>query len=145
MIKKKRYIWFLLVLMTVVGCKNKELSCTKMVINKEEVKVEEKLDFTFKKNSLLDSTFSLNYSFSNNVERNSDAMKKSLEEQFSIYKDSKGVNYSFSDFDQGFRFELHANVSKLSEEEKSNLESMVQYENINDAKEKLIKEGYQCN
>lgn len=141
---RKHYIWFMFILVLTVGCKSKSLSCTKMTMDTDEVKVEERISLTFKSNALSYTIFSLNYYFANDIEINSQATKNTLTEQFSIYDNSKGVEYFFTSMDQGIHFELQAEKDKLTEEEKTNLQNLVEYTSYNDAKEALLEDGYQC-
>lgn len=140
---KKKFLILLLV-MFIVGCKSKNLSCDKMIIDTDEVKVNEKISLNFK-NKKLDKTFyTLDYHYANNVEQNAETTKKSLEEQFSIYKDSKGIEYFFSNLEEGIHFEVQISPEEITEEEKENFEKQVDYRDYTSAKESLIKDGYQC-
>lgn len=140
----KKKLSILLLLFVVVGCKKTNLSCTKMIIDTDEIKVNEKISIDFKKKKLDKTFYTLDYHYATNIEENAEATKKSLEEQFSTYKDSKGVTYFFNNIDQGIHFELQINPKKLAEEEKDVFEKQINYKSYSDARDKLAKDGYHC-
>jgi len=142
--KNKKNIWMVGILLLVVGCKSTNLSCTKTIIDTEDVKVNEKISLNFEKKKLKQSFFTLDYYYGNNVESNAQLTRESLEEQFSNYKDSSGVEYFFTNIEEGIHFELQVNPEKLTEEEKTFLEKQVNYKDYNSARETLASDGYQC-
>lgn len=137
-------IWIFLILFTAVGCRSTNLTCTKTRIDTDEVKLTEKLSLNFKNKKLDKTFFSLDYYYANNIEENSKNAKESLEAQFSNYKNSKGVEYLFSNIDQGIHFEIQINPNKVTEEEKEVFEKQINYKSYQDAKEALVNDGYQC-
>lgn len=140
----KKNLWILVFLLLVVGCKKTNLACTKRIIDTEDVKVDERISLDFKNKKLDKSFFSLDYYYATNIEANSSVAKESLEEQFGSYKDKKGIEYLFSDIDQGLHFELQITPSKIEEEWKKDFEKQINYKDYSDAKEILTKDGYQC-
>lgn len=141
---KKRNICLIIILFLVVGCRSQSLSCTKVVMDTDEVVMDERISLTFKKRQLTDCIYSLNYTFANNIDDNVATTRSSLEDQYSVYKDKKGVDYSFSNIEQGLHFQLQLKESKLTEEDKENFSNLIDYKTIQSAKEELIKEGYHC-
>lgn len=140
----KKTVWIFLILLLTVGCKSTNLTCTKTIIDSEDVKVEEKISLNFK-NKKLDKTFySLDYYYADNIDMNAQATRESLEEQFSSYKDAKGIEYFFSNTNQGIHFELQMSPNKVNETDKEYFEKQISYKNYNEAKEVLIGDGYQC-
>ncbi len=140
----KKKVWIFFILLFAVGCKSTNLTCTKTIIDSEDVKVEEKISLNFKKKKLDKTFYSLDYYYASNIEANAEATKDSLEEQFSDYKDSKGIEYFFSNTDQGIHFELQMNPNKVSDEDKEYFEKQISYKSYADAKDELISDGYQC-
>lgn len=141
---RKRNFCLILMLFLLVGCRSQNLSCTKVIMKNDEASVDERISLTFKKKKLTEGIYSLNYTFANNVDANVEAARKALEEQYSVYKDSKGVDYSFSNMDQGIHFQLQLNNKKLTDEEKEDFDIFMGYDTYQKAKNKLIEEGYQC-
>ncbi len=141
---KRKYILLVFIVLLLVGCKSQKLSCTKVLTETKEANMDERISLTFKKKKLTNTIYSLNYTFADNIDSNVENARNSLEEQYSIYKDSKGVKYSFSNMDQGLHFQLELNKDKLSDEEKDVFSNLVNYKTYQDAQEELIKEGYQC-
>ncbi len=141
---KKKNIFLLLIVLLLVGCKSQKLSCTKDIMKTQEATMDERISLTFKNKKLTDTIYSLNYTFADNVDSNVETSRNALEEQYSIYKNSKGIKYSFSNMDQGLHFQLEIAKEKLSDEEKETFSNLVNYKTYQDAKEQLIKEGYQC-
>lgn len=137
-------IWIFLVLFMAVGCRSTNLTCTKTRIDTDEVKLTEKISLNFKNKKLAESFYSLDYYYASNVEENSKTTRESLEAQFSDYKNSKGVEYFFSNIDQGIHFEIQVNPNKVTEEEKEVFEKQINYTSYQAAKETLINDGYQC-
>jgi len=93
---KKKNIFLLLIVLLLVGCKSQKLSCTKDIMKTQEATMDERISLTFKNKKLTDTIYSLNYTFADNVDSNVETSRNALEEQYSIYKNSKGIKYSFS-------------------------------------------------
>ncbi len=132
------------ILVLLTGCKSTRLTCTKRVTDTDEIKVDQRISLVFKKNELTEGTLALSYYYANNVEQNAKTMQADLENQYSIYKDKKGVEYYFKNLDKGLYFEIQAEVKKLSEEDKNNLGAITDYASYQSAKTLLVSDGYEC-
>lgn len=143
--KKGKYLLVLgCLLFLVTGCKTKRLTCEQRIIDTEEVKVDQRISLAYKDKALKEGTFALTYFYKNNTEENTSAQKQALEEQYSIYKDKKGIEYYSKNVNGGLYFEFQAQIEDLSEEDKENLSIIAGYKDMQSAKEKLVQEGYTC-
>lgn len=138
----KKYLILPLLLLFLTGC-SKKLNCTK-VENETGLNYNEEINVTFNKNKI--SNFSLKYDISLEEEYLSyvDTFKETLESTFSSLKDKKGIKYSVKDNKNGFVINMSANLKKLDNDVKKELNMIETDENYEEMKKDLISAGYTC-
>ncbi len=142
--KIKSLVLSIFLLLLTVGCRDTTLTCTRRMVDSETTKADQEIKLVFDKKELKSGTLTIDYYFLTDPEVNANSMRRSLENQFAIYDDKKGISYSVSDIDQGVRFQLKVKTKNLALEDKENLSMVVGYDSYRDASDTLIQEGYTC-
>ena len=133
---KKIGILLLIVLLT--GCGKKVVDCNKTILETDTIIVNRQIILTYNDKKLSNEKIIINYKTNGNTNE----IKNTIEEQYSIYQGQNGIDYYFEDVDGGFNFVLDINVKKVDSNIKEELEitkasasgAMVDYKN----------NGYEC-
>lgn len=141
--EKKYYIliiFFLIILST--GCTNKkQLTCEKiekttgMTINTINTS-------SFLKNELSSIKITINIHLDQDYIKHKSVIKESLEQQYSIYKDTKGITYQTKDNNDIITLEMIVDNSKI--DKKTRKELNISSSNYNTLKKDLEGNNYTC-
>lgn len=131
---------FLILFMT--GCEKTYLSCSKVVSETDDIKINETIKLGYKRKKLVNSNIYHDYKMKNdNIDIRT--FKTALESECEEYKGEKGVTCIVKDIDGGLHFELSLDVEKLSDDSRVTFEEMISYKSYMDSKQTLSKE-YTC-
>ena len=141
--KRKYFILMILSILLISGCnKKKTLTCTKT-----EKETGMNLTTTTITNFVNDKISSLkldiNAKLDSSYVKYKDTIKQSLEKQYSIYKDEKGITYHTNIKDDTITFSLIVDNKAISKDTRKNL-NISNSENYEKSKESLENEGYTC-
>lgn len=141
--KKKYFILMILSTLLISGCdKKKTLTCTKT-----EKETGMNLTTTTTTNFINDKISSLkldiNAKLDSSYVKYKDTIKQSLEQQYNVYKDEKGITYHTDVEDDTIIFSLVVDNKAISKETRENL-NISNSENYEDSKKSLESEGYTC-
>ena len=125
------------------GC-SKVLVCERSNDYNEEMKMNQTIKVTFKKNTITNLTMDMNINLSNDYLEYKDELISSVEDEFANLKDTKGIAYSTKDNSNGFTFNLNADIANLDEDTKNELDLVNTTHSYKEAKEEFENEGYTC-
>lgn len=137
----KRFFLLFLCCLLLSGCKTKIIECTKQ--NNEDVNLDinHTVTIEFKKNMVSKFTAITNIILGDNyLEHKHRLIENSVNEVIN----NKNINYSVSETDNGFRFEISSDVSVLSEEEKNNITIININQSYEETKIEYESNGYVC-
>lgn len=126
------------------GCGTKTLVCSRNNDYNEEMKMNQTVKAAFKNNSVSKLSMEMNIELGENYLEYKEELKTSVEDEFTNFKDVKGITYSTKDTSNGFTFNLEANIDKLDNESKQNLDIINTEQSYSDAKAEFESEGYTC-
>ena len=88
----------------------------------------------------------MRYIFAEDIDANYEVMENSLREQFSLYDNSKAIDYNIYKEKRGLLFVIDIEVDKLTDEEKMFFDYVLQYKDApyKDTVNSLNAEGYSC-
>ncbi len=141
--ERKYLILILLSLVLISGCdKKKTLTCTKT--EKETgMNLTTTTTTNFKNDKITSIKLELNAKLDSTYVKYKDTIKTSLEQQYSIYKDEKGVTYHTSAKDDTIKFNLIVDNKAISKETRKNL-NISNNEGYEKSKKSLENDGYTC-
>ena len=126
------------------GCGSKVLECNRSNDYSEEMKMNQTVKATFKGKEVTNLTMNMNITLSENYLEYRDNLKSSIEDEFSNLKNSDGVSFNTKDTSNGFTFNLDANITKMDEKSKGELNLLNTKQSYEDAKKEFEDEGYTC-
>lgn len=140
---KKKYLIIIISLVLISGCdKKKTLTCTKTE-QETGMNLTTTTTTNFKNDKIASIKLELNAKLDSTYVKYKDTIKKSLEQQYSIYKDEKGVTYHTSVKDDNIKFNLIVDNKAISKETRKKL-NISNGEGYEKSKKLLEKDGYTC-
>ena len=126
------------------GCGSKTLECTRENNYSDEMKMNQTVKATFEKKHVTKLSMNMDIELGENYLEYKDELKTSVEDEFANLKDAKGIEYSTKDTTNGFTFQLDADINKLDQTTKENLDLINTEQSYDDAKAEFESEGYTC-
>lgn len=126
------------------GCGSKVLECSKDNSYSEEMKMIQNVKVTFKKDEVTKLSMDMHVELGENYLEYKEALIESVESEFSSLKDTKGLDYSTESSDNGFTFNLKADMKKMDDEAKAELDIVNTNQSYDNAKSEFESEGYTC-
>ena len=143
--KKGFYIGaFVMSACILTGCGSKVLECSRNNDYSEEMKMNQTIKTTFKKDKITKLSMDMDVKLNETFIEYRDELKASIEEEFSNLKDTKGIEYATKDTEDGFKFNLDADINKLDDNAKDQLDLVNTEQSYEDAKAEFESEGYTC-
>lgn len=131
---------FLLIFMT--GCEKTYLSCSKVLSDTEDLKINETIKLGYKRKKLVNSNVYYDYKIKN-TDIDKISFKEGLELECKEYEDNDGVDCKVSELNGGIHFELNLEVDELDSSSLELFDEMLSHGSYMDAKNNLSKE-YTC-
>ena len=126
------------------GCsKEKVLECSK----KEDstgMAMEQTIKTKFNKNEIKNIDVTMDVNIEDAYKEYKSSIIKSVENQYSVYKDKTGITYSVDEKDSGLVVTIKADLKKMDDETKEELSMVDAKADFDTAKKELEKEGYTC-
>ena len=143
--KKVFCVGFMLVgLFMLSGCNSKVLECSKDSSYNEEMKMIQNLKVTFKGDTINKLSMDMNVELGDTYLEYRDSLIESVESEFISMNDSDNIKYSTSKKDNGFNFEMTADIKNMDDSTKDKLEIINTGSSYEAAKAEFEKDGYIC-
>lgn len=126
------------------GCGSKTLVCTRSNDYSDEMKMNQTVKASFKGDHVSKLSIDMDVTLGENYMEYRDELKASVQDEFESLKDTDGVSYNAVDTNNGFKFNLDANISKLDDNSKKELDIVNTEQSYDDAKKEFESEGYTC-
>ena len=126
------------------GCGTKKLECTRSNEYSEEMKMNQTINAKFKSNHVTFLSMNMDIELGENYLEYKNELISSVESEFDNLKDTDGIKYSTKDNENGFTFSLEADINKLSDNEKKELDLINTEQSYEEAKKEFENEGYIC-
>lgn len=134
----------LALLLLVSGCGNtKVLKCT-MSDSTDGMELSQTIKATFKKDAVTKMDMEMKMTVDDEFKDYIDDMADGLKSEFSNLEDQKGVNISTDTNGNVVTFKMTADLSKMDDEAKEELDMVGTSETYDQAKKELEEEGYTC-
>ena len=144
----KKIITYLCVLsLALVGCKNKDTSKTlKCSMEREESSnnIVQTLEANFEDDKVISINMKIQTILNEKYIPYIDSFVTQMEEQFSNYKDKRGITSNVYQDESSVTISISFNVNNLDEEAKKELGFIDTNDNLENAKKSLEKSGYIC-
>lgn len=144
----KKFIIYLCVLsLALVGCKNKNNSETlKCSMEKEEASnnIVQTLEASFEQDKVISINMKIQTLLNEKYVPYIDSFVTQMEEQFSNYKDKKGITSNVYQDESSVTISISFNINNLDEETKNELGFIDTNDTYENAKKSLEKSGYTC-
>lgn len=143
---KKRILLGALVVSCILlsGCGTKNLSCSKT--EKEDgFSAEEKIEAKFVGNEVTNVSLNMTMTLDNEYKDNKDLFISMLESKFTNYKNKDGLKFEISSkSDTEIDLVLDADLKKMSEDDKKELDLIDTKGNYDATKKEFIEQGFTC-
>lgn len=125
------------------GCdKKKVLTCTKSE-DTTGMKIETTVTTDFVGNSISTIKMNMDVKLDSTYVKYKDTIQKSLEQQYSSYKNTKGITYKASNSDDVINLNFVIDNKKITDDDRKKL-NMVGNENYDVNKKTMENQGYSC-
>ncbi len=137
----------ILSILCLTGCGNEELHCTKTDDSNQDLKMIQNIDVTFKKSKVTEIATTMKVEVAGVYKQHKATLQSSLEQQFSSYKNKKGISVNTVAKDDTITLNMRANVNKMDKstrEEFGLLNVNTSTKSRKEAKKEFEKDGFQC-
>lgn len=129
----------------VSGCgKTKVLECSMKNNSTDGMEMSQIIKATFKNDAVTKMDISVNVEVDDEYKDYTDELEESLKSEFSNLEDKKGIEIKTNTKDNVISFKITANLSKMDDAAKEELDMVGTSETYDEAKKELESEGYTC-
>lgn len=141
----KLCIPFLALVLLVSGCGDtKVLECTMTDDSSEGMEMSQTIKATYRKDSLTKVDMTMKVTVDDEYADYMDMLEKSLTSEFTNLEDQKGITMDTKTKNNVLTFSLIADLNKMDDEAKEELDMVEDTGTYKDAKESFEEEGYTC-
>lgn len=144
--KKNLTVAILAIILSVsVGCGNKTkvLDCS-MVDEQSTGTMTQNIKATFKKNEVTKISLSIDLELEDSYLKYVDKFMSTIDSKYEKYNDKKGVSAKTEKNDKGFVLKIDADLDKMSDEDKEELDMIDSSGDYDATKKYLEEQGYTC-
>lgn len=142
--KKFSFIIILTSVLFLTGCGGKTLKCSMVNDANEELKINQDIIVDFKEEKMVKLNMKISVDLSDNYASYADELEKNFKNEYEKYNDKEGLEVKTTKNKKKVSLDFSANLEKMSDKDKEELDIVDSGQTMNDAKTSLEEAGYSC-